>query len=396
MRIALDLRWIRSEQIDGISRYAVNLAAHLLAVAPEHAYLFIGDPALLAHHFPQGLGANARIVPCPHRLLSPKDFLLMPRFIEQFNVDVFHAPHYLSSPLQSRCKKILTVFDLIPFLFPNALSKSRLLWRIFYRAPAFAKRILRSADAVLTASQHTKRDIIRLLRVPPENIHVVWSGIEARFHADYQPDEGFWRQYRLPRKFLLYVGRQDPYKGLAYFVEAFALLPEAMRQEYRLVIAGKTDARYIEDVHDVIRRHRLQDAVQFLDYVADDALPLLYSAATLLVHPSLYEGFGLPPLEAMACGTPVVYADTSSLTELLGEAGMAVAPASASALAQGMRQLLDNESLRQMFRAKGLAHAQRYSWNEAARGVLDMYARVAANQRVKSFNPERGQPHDTQ
>ena len=325
---------------------------------------------------PPDAGAHARIVPCPHRLLSLKDFLLTPRYIERLGVDIFHAPHYLTSPLRGRYKKIVTVFDLIPFLFPNALSKSRLLWRIFYRFPFFAASILRSADAVLTASQHTKGDIIRLLRVPPEKIHVIWSGIEARFHIGYQPDEGFLRRHRLPRNFLLYVGRQDPYKGLTYFVEAFALLPDALKRSYQIVIAGKTDVRYIEDVHALIRRHRLQDAVLFLDYVADDELPLLYSAATLLVHPSLYEGFGLPPLEAMACGTPVMYADTSSLSELIGDAGAAAAPASAPALAQGMRQLLENGDLRQAFRVKGLAHVQRYSWQDVIPRMLAMYAQV--------------------
>ncbi len=150
-------------------------------------------------------------------------------------------------------------------------------------------------------------------------IQVVRGGVEKRFHPHYEVTEQFQRAYRLPPRFLLYVGRQDPYKGLTYLVQAYARLPESLRQEYQVVIAGKTDPRYVNEVYSWMTKTGVESAFHFLDYIPDTELPLLYSAATVLVHPSLYEGFGLTPLEAMACGTPVVYADTSSLTEHLGE-----------------------------------------------------------------------------
>jgi glycosyltransferase involved in cell wall biosynthesis len=216
----------------------------------------------------------------------------------------------------------------------------------------------------------------RLLRIAPEHIQVVWIGLDRRFHSGYQDTKAFLQHYHLPRHFLLYVGRQDPYKGLNYLVRAYALLPERVQQQFRLVIAGKTDPRYIDDVHDVIHELHLKTSVIFLDYIPDEDLPRLYSAATLLVHPSLYEGFGLPPLEAMACGTPVVYAETSALAESIADAGFAVAPASPEPLAQGIEQLLCNEHLRRAFSKKGLLHVQRYSWENVTHKVLTIYERL--------------------
>jgi glycosyltransferase involved in cell wall biosynthesis len=265
------------------------------------------------------------------------------------------------------------VFDLIPFLFPEALSKSRLLWRVFYKTPYPAAFILRSADTIITSSENTKHDIIRLLNIPSEKIQVVWGGLDNRFRPGYQISEQFFQQHKLPPHFMLYVGRQDPYKGLSYLVQAYGLLPESLRQTYKLVIAGKMDVRYIGEVQNLVGKFNLQQDVVFLDYVPDADLPLLYSAATLLVHPSLYEGFGLTPLEAMACGTPVVYADTSSLTEVIGDAGFAVSPASAESLVRGIQKMLEDEHLRHSFSERGIRHTQRYSWLNVARRTLEIY-----------------------
>ncbi|MCP4396267.1 MAG: glycosyltransferase family 4 protein [bacterium] len=374
MKIAFDLRWIRSEKIDGISRYTLNLVSHLLQQDRENEYLCIGHQPLLEQHLPLSTYPQARIVSIPQQVLSLKDFLQTQRSIERLDVDLFHVPNYLSSPFCGTYVKILTVYDLIPFLFPDALSKSRLLWRCFYKTPYPARHILRSADIIVTTSEHTKRDLVRLLNIPPDRIQVVWSGIETRFHPGYSIPESFWERYGLERNYLLYVGRQDPYKGLNFLVEAFARLPQEFQHNFQVVIAGKTDPRYIGDVHALLDRHQLHDAFRFLDYVPDGDLPFLYSAARLLVHPSLYEGFGLPPLESMACGTPVVYADTSSLSELIGEAGLAVLPASAEALSEGIRCLLEREDLRQQYRKRGLQHSRRYSWERVAAEMLNIYA----------------------
>ena len=374
MKIAFDLRWIRSEKIDGISRYCLNLVSHLLQQDRENEYLFIGQKPLLEQHLSFSDYPQARIVSIPQQLLSPKDFFQTHRAVERLNVDLLHVPNYLSSPFRGKYRKILTVYDLIPFLLPDALSKSRLLWRYFYKTPYPARYILRSADTIVTTSEHTKQDLIRMLKVPSKRIQVVWSGVEARFHPNYSTPESFWKRYALKRNYLLYVGRQDPYKGLNFLVEAIARLPQTLRDRYQVVIAGNTDPRYIGDVHALLRRYQLQDVFCFLDYVPDEDLPFLYSAATLLVHPSLYEGFGLPPLESMACGTPVVYADTSSLSELIGDAGLAVTPASAETLSAGIRLLLERNKLRRQYAELGLRHCRRYSWKRVATEMLDIYA----------------------
>jgi glycosyltransferase involved in cell wall biosynthesis len=373
MRIAFDLRWIRSDQIDGVSRYAINLISHLIQADTTNRYVLIGNQTILEKHLALSEFPNITVVSIPQALLSIQDFLLTPREIQRLNVDILHVPNYLTSPFKGNYKKILTVYDLIPFLFPEALSQSRLLWRLFYKTPYPAAFIFRSADTIIATSEHTKHDIIRLLNIFPEKIQVVWCGLENRFKPGYQVSEQFLQQHKLPCCFMLYLGRQDPYKGLTYLVQAYSLLPTSLRQTYKLVIAGKTDLRYIGEVHNLVETLHLRQEVIFLDYVPDADLPFLYSAATLLVHPSLYEGFGLPPLEAMACGTPVVYAETSSLTELIGDAGFAVPPASAESLASGIQKMLENDQLRHAFSAKGIQHTQRYTWQNAARKILEIY-----------------------
>lgn len=376
MKIALDLRWIRREQIDGISRYVIHLASHMLESDTENKYVLIGTQEVISKHIPVSTFPNITIVTIPQTLLSIKDFLLTHRELQRLGIDIFHSPNYLATPFKGPYKKLLTVQDVIPFLFPKALSKSRLLWKTFYQTPYPARLILHTADRIITTSENTKRDLIKLLHIPEEKISVVWIGLEERFYQHHQVSEQFYSRYQLPQQFLLYVGRQDPYKGLQYLVDAYALLPAALRQTYKVVIAGKTDPRYISDVHATVEQHGLQQDVIFLDYIPDDDLPRLYSAATLLIHPSLYEGFGLTPLEAMACGTPVVYADSSSLTELLGEAGLAVAPASSEALARGIHKLFKDEQLRQTLAQRGRRHARQYSWSQVAQQMIALYSEI--------------------
>ncbi len=376
MKVAIDLRWIRSKQIDGISRYTVNLLLHQFQLDPAIQYFLIGERALLQHHADFSAYANVQIIPASLPLLSAQDFMRMHREIEGLDVDIFHVPYYLSSPFRGGYKKLFTVYDLIPFLFPDALSKSRLLWRWFYKTTYPARFLLRSADGILTCSESTRRDLTGMLHLPSDKIHVIGGGVESRFQPGRVAAEAFRSEYRLPQRFVLYVGRQDPYKGLSHLVQAYALLPETLRKNYQVVIAGNTDPRYIGTIHQLIQDHQLERSFFFLDYLPDRDLPLLYSAATLLVHPSLYEGFGLTPLEAMACGTPVIYANTSSLAEFVGKAGFAVAPASSEILAAGMRTLLMDETLRENFSQRGLAHAARYTWEHVAGRVITVYEHI--------------------
>ncbi len=375
MNIAIDVRWIRSEHIDGTSRYAIDLVSNLLQRDTEHRYLLLGDPALIQHAIPDVLEyKQAEIRTIPEQLLSIHDFWRTPRSLQALGIDIYHSPSYLCSPFTGTYKKIVTVFDVIPFLFLEALSKSRLFWKLFYATRLPTRTILQSANTIVTASENTKHDLIRLFNVSPDKIRVIGIGLDVRFHANISVPNDFFERYHLPQKFLVYVGRQDPYKGIAYLIQAFAMLPHHIQETCSLVIAGKNDLRYITSVHALIERLELTQRVRFLDYVPDSDLPSLYSAASLLVHPSLYEGFGLPPLEAMACGTPVVYADSSSLTELIGEAGYAVQPASDKALAAGIREMLEDTTVCKRYRQRGLKHVQRFSWDAVTHDILNMYA----------------------
>lgn len=372
MKIVFDFRHALASQIDGTTRYAINLISHVLQLDPVNEYFCIGNQAILSQHVALPSFPNVQIIPKPHTHVPGQNFFFLYRTIQQLGADIFHVPHYLVSPLGGKYKKILTVFDLIPLLFPHQIKP--LLWRkVFYKTPYPTALLLRAADKVIAVSEHTKQDIMWLLHVPSEKIQVVWIGIDSCFKPDYRIPALFFEKYRLPPRFLLYVGRQVPYKGVQYLIQGYALLSASLRQEYKLVIAGMIYYTYFGELQAVIQKYRLEKDVIFLDYIPEADLPLLYSAATLLVHPSLYEGFGLPPLEAMACGTPVVYADTSSMTELIGKAGVSVTPASPEALAEGIRTLLEDQQLRESYAVKGIQHVQRYAWQEVAQQTLQLY-----------------------
>lgn len=378
MRIAYDVRLVEGKFMTGTIRYAVTLISHLLQVDARNEYLLIGNEHWLREYINLSAFPNATVIPRPQARFPLQNFLWFHHTIERLNVDIFHAPHHMLAPFKGKhYRKIVTVHDLTPFVvfsdYHEKYIKTKLWRRWFYKTPYFIAWMVRSADMVIASSAHTKQNIIRFLKVPAEKIHVVWIGIDRGFTPGVQIPETFFEKYQLPRQFLLYFGQGVPHKGLHYLIQAYAQLPIDLRTRYKLELAGKMKYGYLDVLQNLAQELGVQEQVVFPGYIVDTDLCALYSAATLLVHPSLSEGFGLTPVEAMACGTPVVYADTSSVTEVVGDAGLSVLSASAEALAQGIQTLLYDESLRRAYAAKGIQQAQRYSWDTTAREVLDIY-----------------------
>jgi len=306
--------------------------------------------------------------------------LSMDRFFA--GVDLFHATEHLL-PRFSSVRTVFTLHDLI-FLFHPETHKPLNRWFLTLMMPRF----LRVADAVIAVSECTKRDAIRFYGIPEEKITVIYEGVNPRFRpADPEAIAAVRARYSLPEHFILYVGTIEPRKNLAALLEAFHhllatcslrpapcdLLPATC--DLRLVIVGKRGWLY-EGFFHRLRELGLEDRVIFTGYVPDEDLPAIYSAADLFVFPSLYEGFGLPVLEAMACGTPVVCSDTSSLPEVAGDTALLVDPTDVRALAAAMERALTDEHLRAEIRARGLGRAGHFTWEKAARGTLEVYLRV--------------------
>ncbi len=359
----------------GLGRYAYELLLALAEAARENIYSIFYNNPRQARVAPSLHGFPAYTTPLSYKpwrlsaLLAHFARLSQDRLFP--GVDIFHATDHLL-PRFFRIKSVFTLHDLI-FLFHPETHKPLNRWFLALMMPRF----LRAADAIIAVSECTKRDAVRHYGIPEEKITVIYEGVSPRFRpADPETVRAVRAKYGLPERFILYVGTIEPRKNLTALLEAYAaLLSRNTRYAARLVIVGKKGWLY-EGFFRRLRELGLEERVHFTGYVPDEDLPALYSAATLFVFPSLYEGFGLPVLEAMACGTPVVCSGTSSLPEVAGDAALLVDPTDIPALAAAMERALTDEALRASLRARGLERARRFTWEEAARQTITIYRSV--------------------
>ena len=375
MRIGLDCS-SAIHQRAGIARYTRGLVAALARLGGEHTFVLVMAGPESGSDFSLNLGENFLVRRLPgsarlwtilwHRLRVP---LPIDRFIGA--VDVFHSPDYVLPPL-GRGKKVVTIHDLSFVRYPEGAEPSLRSY-----LSAAVPRTVKEADLVLADSEVTRGDVIELLGAPPAKVEVVYPGVDESFKAieDAEALARVRERYRLDDPFLLSVGTLEPRKNLIALMEAYAALRRAGGFEHRLVVAGGKGWRY-EGIFTCVQELALEGDVTFLGYVPEQDLPALYCLADALVFPSVYEGFGLPPLEAMACGTPVIASDSSSLPEVIGDAGLMVPADDRDALAEAIGRLLRNGQLRDELIRKGRARASRFSWQKTGQDLLAIYRRL--------------------
>ncbi len=361
---ALDAR-TATAHLPGIGRYVRNLARALLPLLePEERLLLIHDPReavgwqLPAEH-PQLVWA-----PLPVSPFSPRQQVAVHRLLRRHHAGVYHSSYYLM-PYRPGVPALVTLYDFIPMLFPQTVSaRARLL------AGVATRLALRAAQHVVTISEATRADLLRLFPTqPPERVSAIPLAAGPAFTP--QPAEAvaaLRRRHALPERFTLYLGSNKPHKNLPRLLAAWAALPD----DERLVIAGAWDRRYPEP-RQIVQQRGLDEQVRFLGPVAEADLPALYGAATLFVFPSLYEGFGLPVLEALACGVPVACSGSSSLPEVAGEAALLFDPLDVAAIAAALRRLLADEGERAALAARATAQAALFSWTRTAEATMALY-----------------------
>jgi glycosyltransferase involved in cell wall biosynthesis len=367
----------------GIGRYTRALIGALLRLDQENRYTLLyaqglpGRPAPFLDHVsrlrqehPQ---VRLRPLPLSDRYLAILwQRLRLPVPVEAFcgRLDLFHSPDFVLPP-QLGGRRILTVHDLAYLVYPECAVPS-LGWYLHRAVP----RSIARADLILADSASTRQDVIQRLAVAPERVAVLYLGVEPGYQplADRAGLEAVRARYDLPARFLLTVGTIEPRKNLPRLIAALADMPAVQRLP--LVVAGKPGWLYDETLA-AVERLGLQGAVRFLGFVPEQDLPALYNLALALIYPSLYEGFGLPPLEAMACGTPVLTSDVSSMREVVGEAAVLVDPLDVATIRQGMQALTEDEALRTRLRAAGLERARAFTWEKAARELLEKISEVA-------------------
>ncbi len=292
-----------------------------------------------------------------------------PWYAARHQLDLLHSMAFVT-PLNNPCPIVVTVYDLSfihhPDHFPP-LKRSYLTRQ--------TKRSCRTARRIVAISESGRRDIHELFGVPLERIDVVPPGVDATFRLINEAEvEAFRRRERLPKRFFLHVGTLQPRKNIPLLIEAFAQMP---RQDVGLVLVGGEGWSF-DQIYRRVEEMDLRDRIRFAGYVPDLDLPLWYNAAAALVFPSVYEGFGMPVSQAMACGTPVIAAKTSAVPEAAGEAALYFDPQDVSALAEHMVTVLDDSGTRATMRQVGLNQARKYSWQEAGEKMITIYQRALA------------------
>jgi glycosyltransferase involved in cell wall biosynthesis len=296
-----------------------------------------------------------------------------PRISVDRKANVAHVP-YFASPARPRTPTVVTVHDLIPVLLPAYRGSA--LVRVYTRLVAAGAR---RADAIITDSESSKRDIVAHLKVDPQHVHVIPLAAGPQFQPAMPEAIEYARsRYRLPDRYVLYLGGFDLRKNVPTLLEAFAQLSRERPgpSEVGLVIAGQlpaADTDFSPNPRRIAAQLGIEESVVLPGWIDEADKPALYSGAELFVFPSMYEGFGLPVLEAMACGTPVVTSNRSSLPEVVGQAGLTVDPRTPEALAQAMASILGDDARRQAMRQASLVQAGHYSWERTARATIEVY-----------------------
>jgi alpha-1,3-rhamnosyl/mannosyltransferase len=367
MRFCFDARTAQGH-FPGVGRYTINLArAMSSALAPGETLTVLYDPRAPSDPSTREI-AGVELAAVPVSVFSPAQHLRVPFELRRRRVALYHSPYFLI-PAWPGVPTVVTIHDLIPLRYPRYFGAAqRLLFAVSIRIAA------RAADRVIAVSHEAAGDVARFLGVPPDRIAVIPEAADPAFvPAREAAVEELRARLRLPERYALYVGTNRPHKNLTRLIEAWALLQP---RPDSLVVAGPWDARYPE----ARRRSQelgLDERVRFVGAVGETDLPALYTGARLFVFPSECEGFGLPVIEAMACGTPVACSDARSLVELAGDAALLFSPRSAESIAAAVGRLLDDPGLRADLSRHGRARAGQLTWAEAARRTLDVYRSVA-------------------
>jgi glycosyltransferase involved in cell wall biosynthesis len=369
----------------GVGTYVRNIIRTLARIdkpgsGPGHRYILVGTPDNLREH--RGLPENFVLQPFATQASSMRSILAFRELLVAHRVDLLHVPHMFKTPRLSTCPYVVTVHDILDFLNRKDRQTRLQTWLRF----ELARFGLRRARCIVAVSNSTKQDVMRTFGLKDETkIQVAYNAIDERFlagHASAADQRLLAERYQINYPFLLYAGSGRPHKNVGRLIEAFSALKAELKKDdaypdLKLIIIGE-DLSSNATLRRTMIRSGVQHDVRFLGFVPIDALRVFYDVAKIFVFPSLYEGFGLPPLEAMAHGTPVVTSNTSSLPEVVGNSAVLVNPENSFEIMHALRRVLLDQELRELLKIRGYAQAAKFSWEASARKLLEIYEQAAA------------------
>jgi glycosyltransferase involved in cell wall biosynthesis len=376
VRVALNAQLLSSSagyRSAGVNRVIYHLLAELPGVPGDEELLVYAPSSASNRRLLASSRYRRRLTSLPVERPPVRiawEQTVLPLELMRERADLLHALGFVS-PIAWRGRTVVTVYDLSFMRFPEVYNRPNRVYLNTFTPPS-----LRRADRVITISEDARRDVIELCGVPPERVTTILLAADARFQPAAPQDVAAFRaRHRLPDRFVLYLGTLQPRKNIETLVRTYARLRAEGSTDHALVIAGGRGWQF-DSIFDLIRTLGIEPFVHLPGFVPDDEQPLWYSSATVFAFPSRYEGFGLPLLEAMACGAPVVSSSASSLPEVVGDAGVLVDPSDLEGWCSALRQLLEDEPYRAALAAAGRSRARQFSWRRMAAETVQVYREV--------------------
>ena len=360
MRIGIDIRELEKGKKTGIGRMLLDFLEYISTSDTSNEYILFGNQKTELQ-ITRILQKNVKVKIVSERITFIWDQVKLPIAISREGIDVFFSP-YFKVPILAPCPLVNVIHDLIPLHYPVSGIRYPVSG-IYYRY--FGRLCAKFSKKVITISKYSKREIEEVLRIPGEKIEIIYSGVKAPSNRYTDVSE----KYGIQGKYILYIGGIKPHKNIGSLIRAYSLLSPELKKEYQLVIGGRKN-RHTEYLEKVIEKLNIRDRILFPGLIADKDLASIYKGASLFVFPSLYEGFGFPPLEAMACGTPVIASNTTSLPEVTGDAAILVDPLDIQKLSQEMVNVLTNSELRKKLTQRGIEKSKGFSIERFARELI--------------------------
>jgi glycosyltransferase involved in cell wall biosynthesis len=366
MKIAIDIRDAAHEKT-GKGWYVYNLVKEIIRLDKTNQYLLYGNGK---NPFKEHPNVTYKKIDSK----SIKWHFLVLKDIKKQEVELFFAPSSFIIPafVSKTIKTVITVHDLVSYLFPaNHNLKAVIIERLTLR------RALKKAGSVFVVSENTKRDLLKKFNYPENQVHITYCAASEFFKEKVSAEEleEFRKKMKYPNNFILAVGTLEPRKNLSTLIRSFATIKKWF-PEYKLIIAGKKGWKY-KQIQETLAKYSLENEVIFPGYLKDDELRKTYKLAKVFVFPSLYEGFGIPPLEAMASGCPVVSSNVASLPEVVQEAGMLVDPRNPYKFAEAVSSIIENEQIRESLIERGYQQADKFHWKQSAKKAVEVFNSLA-------------------
>jgi len=366
MKIAIDARGFNWYSGTGIGTYIQNILKYISLLDNENQYLFYWQ----GNNYDKIIKNNIKVCITSRKHHRFFEEYFIPKNLEKNKIDLYHLPQNgIGFPKDKKCKIITTIHDLIPYVMPETVGKGYLK-KFLSQMPD----IIEGSDLIITVSNYSKNDIIRFFNVDESKIKVTYLAAEKYFKPLDKEICKFIlkKKYNIDFDFLLYLGGFSPRKNVKSIILAYSKLIKNLTKDIRLVILGQAKDEK-EELEKMCKKFNLEEKVIFTGYVPYEMLPIFYNACLIFIYPSLYEGFGLPPLEAMSCKTAVITSNVTSIPEIVKDAAILINPKDIDELKNSIEELISNDKLREDIANKGYERSKFFSWEKTAKETLEIY-----------------------